>query len=373
MLRTITVGGVREAYPLGLATLAEHGIREETRNGPAIVLPGPMVTTYTRPWERVLLDPRRDANPFFHLMESLWMLAGRRDVESLMRYNAGMVKYSDDGVSFHGAYGHRWRRHFSREVQTDMEMGIGDGHRGPVAIETTMIDQLVTVVEALRASPGDRRAVIAMWDPAADLGRPGLDFPCNTHIYLRMRHVHEMAPPVGGVWTQPGPDQDWDQLDMTLMCRSNDAIWGAYGANAVHFSVLHEFLSALLGCRQGELHQLSNNFHAYVEQMERVGEPWLEGIRPEYGATTSLFGDLRQADPRDVLAEIETIWDDDPDGEVELIPATTIRLVSGMRLVWAGWKNRRWDVCEHGLREIPHPDWRRACAEWLERRRDKFS
>lgn len=37
-------------------------------------------TTYLNSTERVLFDPKRDCNPFFHFMESLWILAGRNDV-----------------------------------------------------------------------------------------------------------------------------------------------------------------------------------------------------------------------------------------------------------------------------------------------------
>jgi hypothetical protein len=42
----------------------------------------PVVTCYSAPTQRVLFSPMRDANPFFHLMEALWMLAGRDDVAS---------------------------------------------------------------------------------------------------------------------------------------------------------------------------------------------------------------------------------------------------------------------------------------------------
>ena len=44
---------------------------EQTRNGPAIVHPEMVTTVYTCPSERVLFHAGRDANPIFHLMESI--------------------------------------------------------------------------------------------------------------------------------------------------------------------------------------------------------------------------------------------------------------------------------------------------------------
>src|SRR5690606_25799426 len=38
---------------------------------------GTFITEYSHPQERVLFSAVRDANPFFHFMESLWIMAGR--------------------------------------------------------------------------------------------------------------------------------------------------------------------------------------------------------------------------------------------------------------------------------------------------------
>ncbi len=325
-MRVINASNVREAYVLGMDHAHTHGVPEQTRNGPALVVPWPVVTVYQRPWERVLVDPARDANPFFHLMEAFWMLAGRRDVASLMHYNAGMVKYSDDGASFHGAYGHRWRHHFGT-------------------------DQLVRIIELLRTNPDDRRIVLQMWDTRVDLGQQGLDFPCNNLCYFRQSAQGE--------------------LDMTIVCRSNDALFGAYGANAVHFSVLHEFIAAMVGMTMGKMHQLSNNLHLYSETASRAGTPALYTGYTEQ--TTPLFWPMPDADPRAVLADIERLWDDHhPDRTSAHLPHSTDLLIAGMREAWAGWKGKHWDCFCSGTSYIPHEDWARACIEWGDRRREKF-
>jgi hypothetical protein len=192
---------------------------EQSRNGPVLVSPEPVVSKYLCPWERVLFDQRRDANPTFHLMEAIWMLAGQCNVAWLSQFNGNIVRYADNGV-INGAYGHRWRTHFSD------------------------VDQISYVVKTLQKDPTSRRAVINMWDPVQDNNPDWKDVPCNTTIYFDLR---------GG------------KLNMTVCCRSNDAIWGCYGANVVHFSVLQEYIAAFLKVPMGVYLQFSNNFHIYTD------------------------------------------------------------------------------------------------------------
>lgn len=215
---------VHEALPKAMLVLREHGVSRESRNGPVIKAPWPVATIYHRPWERVVLWPERDANPFFHVYESLWMLAGRNDVEGPARYARQMREYSDDGVTFHGAYGHRWRKHFGK-------------------------DQLADVIWKLQRNSDDRRAVVQMWDAERDLGRQGRDVPCNVSATFQVN--------------------DRGELDLVVFCRSNDVIWGCYGANAVHFSFLLEFVSSSTGYPMGTYTQISVNWHAYDNDLYR--------------------------------------------------------------------------------------------------------
>ena len=69
-MKVLQVRNVHEALPRALQLLDREGIRRESRNGPVIQGP-PVATVYMHPWERVLFWPERDANPFFHLYESL--------------------------------------------------------------------------------------------------------------------------------------------------------------------------------------------------------------------------------------------------------------------------------------------------------------
>lgn len=221
MTHSIKVRNVEQALSAGFWWLKTAGVPEASRNGPVIVSPEPVVTEYTYPEERVVFNTTRDANPVFHLLEALWMLAGADNVGFLTPYNERMKEYAEDDGIIWGAYGQRWR------------------HAGGM-------DQIHEVTELLREDPTSRRAVIAMWLPEKDLGAPKRDVPCNTHIYFDCR-----------------PKNGFPCLNMTVCCRSNDALWGAYGANAVHFSMLQELIATDLGVRMGVYRQFSNNFHAY--------------------------------------------------------------------------------------------------------------
>lgn len=216
---------VLEAYQCGLALLSsDAAVTESSRAGEVRVWPTPVMTVTGHPERCVLLDRNRRANPFFHVYEALWMLCGRRDARMLDRFVSNFSsRFAEESGNQHGAYGHRWRYHWS-------------------------MDQVRVACERLKRNYRDRRVVISMWDPDTDLARPEeyepRDVPCNTHIYPRITR---------------------GRLHLTVCCRSNDAIWGAHGANAVHFSFLLQYMAARIGVGIGLLYQLSNNYHMYTE------------------------------------------------------------------------------------------------------------
>lgn len=210
---------VNDCYAVALTYLLTQGVHETSRNGRVLVAPEPVLTTYQRPLERVLFDPNRDANPFFHLMEAIWMLAGERAAAWPVHFNKQMAEYANDNGEYDGAYGYRWRRYFG-------------------------LDQIKWAVEHLRSNPDSRRCVITMLDGFGDRSDTSKDIPCNTHLYLDCRGR---------------------KLNMTVCNRSNDAVWGCYGANAVHFSVLLEVIAAGVGIPVGEYRQFSNNLHIYTD------------------------------------------------------------------------------------------------------------
>lgn len=335
-MRVLNVRNVHEALPEGLRLLEVEGVCEDSRNGRVVVAPWPVATVYERPTERVIFWPERDANPFFHLFEALWMLAGRNDVDYVAQYVGRMRSFSDDGKTLHGAYGHRWRRHF--------------GGR----------DQLLSICAELNQNPSSRRVVLAMWDPGCDLRRDGKDLPCNTHAYFRV---------------SPG-----GALDMTVCCRSNDIIWGAYGANAVHFSVLQEFVASALGRPVGTYTQISNNYHAYEATHAPLAHLADEARCPFRRADASPYAQRPlEVEPFPLLKGTDiaafecdlSMFLDDPTAVGFRTPFFR-RVAAPLWSAWACLKSDagdRFEAAQEKLRGCRATDWRRAAAEWIERRR----
>ena len=302
----------------GLWRLKLSGLVEESRVGRVKVLPEPLTSVYEKPWERVLFHPIRDANPFFHLIEALWMLAGSEDLAFLEVYNTRMAEFSDDKVILNGAYGFRWRQLFER-------------------------DQLLDIVAMLRADRTTRRAVLEMWDPMMDLDSKSKDIPCNTHAYFRVRD---------------------GLLDMTVCCRSNDAVWGAYGANAVHFSILHEFIARACYLGQGRMYQVSNNFHIYEQHWPLLEVPVV--LKNYYHNSPEivwpLFEDHTEAEF--FLLDCERMVD----GELDFATYFFNRVVYPAITAWALYKDGKLLQALDALAVMPVCVWHFAMEEWLERR-----
>src|SRR3972149_7679584 len=81
-MQTILARNVNQALTIALRVARDESLmkRRDSRNGPVVQFHSPVGTSYSDPEERVLTWAWRDANPFFHLLESVWMLAGRADV-----------------------------------------------------------------------------------------------------------------------------------------------------------------------------------------------------------------------------------------------------------------------------------------------------
>ena len=323
-VHTFTVGNVSEALFVVKQALEADGVEVETRNGKAIEFREPCAIVYNNPRERVLFYPERDANPIFHFMESLWMLAGRNDLEWIQRYNARMGEYSDDGKLLQGAYGYRWRNYFHR-------------------------DQLDVITHRLMTHTNDRRAVLAMWDAEGDLRMANSckDHPCNTHIYFSVRD---------------------NVLDMTVCNRSNDMIWGALGANAVHMSILQEYIASRIGASVGIYTQFSNNLHAYTEVLKK-----LEGMNPDYESYN-----VRMIRPDALVNNIESFDEElgwfieDAERPRPYKNSCFSDLAQPMHRVWQAWKAKELALAFDHCADIKPDDWHLATWEWLERRRDKW-
>ena len=323
-MRIIVANDVDEALGLGTLYLESEGLQEKSRAGDVVVAPGPVVTQFKKPWQRVVFCPHRDANPFFHFLEAMWMLAGRDDVEWISEFNSRIHQYSDDGSTFHGAYGRRWRVWFG-------------------------FDQIQRAAEALALDRRSRRVVLQMWDPWKDLGQSGKDFPCNTSITFTPRG---------------------DKLDMLVNNRSNDMIWGAYGSNVVHFSMLQELMCGLAGFVMGNYYQVSANFHAYIE----VFNKYSAGTWAASAVTRQPYETQPTWRTEPMFINAWRFFDDLPYAVEK--PTSDRRLAHGANVVmwymvniWRAYKAKEWSEIDNLFRTWPDSDWRTACFQWIHRRR----
>lgn len=337
-MRVITARNAHQALPEVMYLLATTGMYRNSRNGRVCKVPGPVTIEYLKPTERVVFWPERDANPFFHVLEALWMLAGRRDVEYVASIVPNMATFSDDGKVFNGAYGYRWRNHFG-------------------------YDQLVSIAHALVNDKDDRRQVLTVWDGTEDLGSRSKDVPCNTQVYFSRT--------------------DTGALDMMVTNRSNDAVWGALGANVVHFSMLQEYMAAAIGCPVGKYWQVTNNLHLYLDKYETFMKNMADRAFPSDQYKDTCPYETGRVKPTPLI----------PGSIKNFIKDLPIFLDEGMVLGMTDWfcrrianymtdaiktykltqhsKHQRVTMALESLANMPKDsDWRLAGEEWL-RRRDR--
>ncbi len=350
-MHVIKVRNVHQALPEGLRMLEIDGVKRSSRAGDVLEVPYPVATVFTHPRERVIFHTQRDANPTFHLFESIWMLAGRNDLAWIEPYLGRMREFSDDGLTLRASYGHRSRATFTL-VDQDTQ------------------DQFVVLSRLLRQHPDTRRAVMQFWDCELDLfetedtelGITSKDVPCNlvAHFYRRD-----------------------DRLDMVIFCRSNDAIWGAYGTNAVHFSMFQEYLAAMVGIEVGTYTQISSSFHAYVDVFEKC-RPIIDGARdgfrrgPFCPYTAGIVRPYPLIETNDSAGV--KMFDDDLSLFMSPSPAVpSFKTKFFSNVVWpihqahAIWKNKdnphRFQLAKKRMCHCDAMDWQKAGLEWLERRR----
>lgn len=304
-------------YNSVLINLRLVGVEEESRNGPVISYPDPMMITLYNPRNRVLFNPVRDANPFFHVMEFVWMMGGWQDVRFLLPFNKNFVNFTDDGNNQNAAYGYRWANHFS-------------------------VDQIKEVAKKLKASPTTRRAVVGMWDPNQDLTSNSVDVPCNTQLMFRIRD---------------------GKLNMLVTNRSNDVIWGMLGANIVHMTLLQELIAEEVGVDLGWYKVISNNAHIY-KNLPRFKEIWTDTGWDHSGYESfPVLGP--DEDMENFVLECDKFVTDGMDGKLaEEYVHQWLNDVA--RPMYLAYRDRQY--AGTWLDRVKDQNWREAGRAWLQRR-----
>lgn len=348
---------VNEAFIDLVMTLVENSRSDityaESRNGPVTRFKYPMVLLYQEPTQRVLFNELRDCNPFFHVMEALWMLGGRNDVDYVAFYNPKMRDYSDDGKTLHGAYGYRWRKYFG-------------------------YDQLDWIAEELATNPTSRRCVLQMWDGGRTKITVDEGWNCgDCGNWSAPEETAESIELTGDLYvaTHGGKDVPCNhaatfevvdgKLNMSVHNRSNDLIWGTLGANYVHFSFLQEYMAAVIGVDVGFYAQITTNLHTYLNVFK--GEYWLQAER------SNLYQEL-MITPTPLVANAK-LFDQElgwflADTSDERITEPFLKEVARpMHLAFCAHKGRNYETALDYVAEIISPDWRIASRNWIKARK----
>ena len=300
-----------------LYRLKTAGVRQNSRNGEVKCLLEPTIWTVMNPHQRVLFNEERNANPYFHVMETVWMFAGSNEISWLKKFNARIASYAEDNGVVNGAYGHRWIHHFGR-------------------------NQIASVVKELQEDSQSRQAVIGMYDPAQDYLTRWRDRPCNTHIYFRI---------LGGC------------LDMTVCNRSNDAVWGLAGANIVHMTYLQELIASAIGVPMGRYYVMTNNLHIYSPHYPLLEAPvTLDYYHTRLDVTPEplITGDC---DWYTFLYECKQFIAHGSDRNY-----TNVWLQDTVKPMYEHYMCRlNGDKDTYDTAEVKAKDWRKACELWRER------
>ena len=173
------------------------------------------------------------------------------------------------------------------------------------------------------------------------------------------------------------------KLNMTVCCRSNDMIWGAYGTNAVQFSFVQQWLAGALGVEVGTLRQVSDSFHVYDER------PDWEKLRDALPSPDPYA--LATVRPMPLMKGHYTVFDedvrafcDDPGGDAPLREDFLWLVARPLYQLWeahSAWIHagrplsvpRPLDRWPEFIRpEVNDVDWVQACRAWLERREQVY-
>lgn len=142
----------------------------------------------------VLMVEARKLSYTFMLAEAHWILSGSDKVSEIAPYNKNIIKFSDDGETFAGAYGPRIHR------------------------------QIGNVLRKLIDDRDTRQACINIW---RDNPLPSKDIPCTMSIVFQIRDQH---------------------LHCSVFMRSSD-IWLGLPYDVFNFSMLSHWVCAIINER----------------------------------------------------------------------------------------------------------------------------
>ncbi len=240
---------------IGLSQLIlKKGIWRDVRGVRCLEYPTPLMVEITNPTDRYVTIPERKWNKTLPWVESLWILLGLNDLDTLPgNYVNSLYKYSDNGRTWRAGYGPRIRCFEGTSSDYDVYdpklKHISTGYTG-------RIDQLKYVVDALKKDINTRQAIIEIGDPVKDDFLPGgkhlkvtKDYPCTRSLQFMV---------VDG------------KLNLTTYIRSNDLVFGFSAVNVFNFTLMQEYIASILNIPVGKYYHVINNLHVYDNFVQKT-------------------------------------------------------------------------------------------------------
>lgn len=189
----------------------------------------------------------RCASVEYACAETLWYLSGSNEIDVIKRYAPQYARFSDDGVTANGAYGHRWTAH-------------PDWTRPVEGLESPHETQLSAVVSLLKQYPNTRQAVLSCWSPSdLRLAAAGAskDIPCTLAIQFLLRRGY---------------------LDAIVTMRSQD-LWLGFPYDVFAFCCVQRLVALAVGAKPGTFTLNVGSLHLYERDRVRVNLKNAEDFR----------------------------------------------------------------------------------------------
>ena len=167
--------------------------------------------------------PERKLNYRFMFAEAWWILSGSNRVADIAQYMKNIAQFSDNGITFRGAYGPK------------------------------IVEQLDYIVETLAKDQNTRQAVLNIW---RENPRPTKDYPCTLNMQWLIRD---------------------GKLNCMTNMRSSDA-WLGWVYDVFNFSMISNWV--LIALREnrgielelGNLYLTAGSQHLYSHNYEAAGD-----------------------------------------------------------------------------------------------------
>ncbi len=244
------VRSANQAWLHALTLVLAHGNRISPRGMGTVELPH--LTSVIDMRHPVITVKERNLNYRFMAAEAYWILSGDDSVEGIVPYNSQLLKFSDNGVDFAGAYGPR--------------------------IEA----QLGYVINTLIRDQDSRQAGLTIWKPNPPTSK---DIPCTVAIWFQLR---------GG------------RLNVHVFMRSND-LWLGYPYDVFNFSMLGHYVAGSLTnrgvpCDVGTLYHTAVSAHLYDLHLDEATK-----LIPRVAPTDLLTRPVPAMDPHALLEVLRVL------------------------------------------------------------------